>query len=120
MPRRRKRRLARAARVLRARVDAPRPALVADDAELRRQDDVVAAIRDRRAHELLVLAAAVHVGGVQQRDPERQRAVDRLDRLVVVGRTVELGHAHAAEAEGRDLEAVAAEGAVVHGFSLLI
>ena len=100
-------------RVLGARVDAPRLALLAHDAELRREDDVVAAVGDRGADKLLVLAGAVHVGGVEERDAELGGAVDRADRLLVVRGAVELRHAHAAEAEGGDVEAVA-ERAVVH------
>ena len=40
--------------------------------------------------------------------------MDRRDRLVVVGRPVELGHAHAAEALARDGEALPAEGNCLH------
>ena len=58
--------------------------------------------RDRPADQLLVGERAVDVGGVEERDAELERAVDRRDRLVVVARAVELGHAHAAEADGRD------------------
>ncbi len=41
--------------------------------------------------------------------------MDRRDRLGVVARPVELGHAHAAEALLRDDETVAAEFAGAHG-----
>jgi len=59
-------------------------------------------------------AIARHVRGVEERHAEVQRPLDRGDRLVVVAGTVELGHAHAAEAEGGDGELRAAEGAHVH------
>ena len=52
----------------------------------------------------LVRARAVHVGRVEEVHAELERAVDRRDRLRLVGGAVELGHPHAAEAERRDLE----------------
>jgi hypothetical protein len=76
--------------------------------------DRVAAVADRAAHQLLVAERAVDVGGVEKADAELEGAVDRGDRLGVVGGPVELGHAHAAEAEGGDLEPGAAEGAHQH------
>ena len=87
---------------------------VADDAELRRQHDLVAAVGDRPADELLVGVRPVDVGGVQQRHAELEGAVDRGDRLVVVAGAVELAHAHAAEAEGGDGGAVGAELSRLH------
>ena len=59
------------------------------------------------ADQLLVGERAVHVGGVEESDAELERAVDGRDRLGVVAAAVEVGHAHAAEAHGRDLEAAA-------------
>ena len=53
---------------------------------------------DRAADEHLVVPGAVHVGGVEERDAELERAVDGRDRLVPVARAVALAHAHAAEA----------------------
>ena len=55
---------------------------------------------------------AVHVGGVEQRDAEFERAVERRLRLSVVAGSVGLAHAHAAQALRGDGEAEAAE---VHG-----
>src|SRR2546426_425213 len=53
-------------------------------AELRGQDHPVAAAPDRPAHELLVGERAVHVRGVEKRDTELERTVNRRDRLCVV------------------------------------
>src|SRR5207253_916720 len=55
-------------------------------------------------HQLLVAADAVHVGGVEHRDAELERAMDGLDRLLVVAAAVEIGHAHAAQTDRGDLE----------------
>ena len=52
---------------------------------LGREDDVVAAARERLADDLLRLAARVDVGGVDEVDAGVERAVDDADRLVVVG-----------------------------------
>src|SRR5205823_5609147 len=63
--------------------------------------------------ELLVGVRPVHVGGVEERDAEIERAVDRRNRLGLVGRAVELAHAHAAEPDRGDFEA--GEASRVHG-----
>ena len=65
----------------------------------------------RAPDQLLVGVRAVDVGRVEQGDAEVERAVDGGDRLVVVARAVELRHAHAAEADGGDRQALAAESA---------
>ena len=113
--------VARLAHVLRLAVDAEEAAVLAAlVAELRGEHDLVAAAGDRAAHELLVGERAVHVGGVEEDDPELERPVDGGDGLVLVGGAVELGHPHAAEALGRYLEALAAECALLHGRSFLV
>ena len=75
------------------------PFVAAHVAELRGEHDLVAPVGDRAADQLLVRERPVHVGGVEEGDAELERAVDRRDRLVLVGRAVELGHAHAAETD---------------------
>ncbi len=47
---------------------------------------------------------AVAVRRVEERDPEFQRTCDGREGLRLVGRPVELGHAHASEAERGDAE----------------
>ena len=80
------------------------PSSFAHVAELGGEHDLVAAVGDRAADEPLVGERAVHVGGVEEGDAELERAVDRRDRLALVGRSVELRHPHAAESERRDFE----------------
>src|SRR6185437_15845732 len=72
--------------VLRLAVDLAAAVLVPDVAELRREDELVAAARDRAADEPLVVAhlVPVDVGGVEEDDPELERPVDRRDRLLLV------------------------------------
>jgi len=79
--------------------------------ELRREDDLAPPAADRLADEDLVRVRAVHVGRVEERDAEVERAVDRRDRLGVVAPRVELRHPHAAEPKGGDDEALRSESA---------
>ena len=89
------------------------PSAAADDAELGGEDDAVALALEGAPHQLLVGPAPVHVGGVEEGDAELQRVVDGLDRFRLAAADVEVGHAHAAEAEGRYLQR--SELAVLHG-----
>ena len=77
---------------------------IAQRAELDADDRLVAmvAVGKRLADQHLVVAHAVEVAGVDQRHAGIERGVDRGDALGAVGRTVEVRHAHAAEAECRN------------------
>ena len=95
-----------------------RAQVVADDAavgpahepELDAEHDLLAiAAAERVANQQLVVPHPVVVARVEQRDPGVERRLDGRDALRLVGRTVEVGHAHAAEAERRHLRAVGAE-----------
>src|SRR5947207_4340690 len=86
-------------------VDDPEP-------ELRCDHDFPPAAGDRAPDQVLVGEGTVHLGRVEERDPEIERAVDRGDRLGLVGLAVGLAHAHAAQAERRNLEALPAEPAL--------
>jgi uncharacterized protein len=83
-------------------------------AELGGQDHLVPVSGDRPPDQLLVGEGSVHVGGVQQGDAEAERPLDGGDRLLLVGRPVRLAHHHAAQADGRDPQTLAAERALVH------
>ena len=74
------------------------------DAELGRDDEFVATAGDRLADELLVRVRAVHLGGVEEVAAQLERAVDRRERLALVGGPVESGHAHAAEPDRGNVE----------------
>jgi len=80
------------------------------------KDDVAAASLERLPHDLFGLAVGVHVGGVDEVDPRVQCFVDDTDGVVVVG--VADGpdgpEHHGTERIGTDLDAGAAEGAVLH------
>ena len=86
--------------------------LVEGEPELGGDDDVVADRLERLADELLVVEGAVDLGGVEQGDAPVDRGPEERDHLVARrSRAERLAHAHAAEPEGRDLEALGAEGA---------
>ena len=93
------------------------PAVAEDETELRSEHDVFAPPCDSAPDELLVVAGAVGVGGVDERDPEVERRPDRLERLGVVARTVDAGEAHRPEPERRDEWAFAAEPSAFHAGS---
>jgi hypothetical protein len=57
----------------------------------------------------LVLAHAVHVGGIEHGDAGLERGMDRGDAFAVVGRPVPARHAHAAQTDLRDNRSVAAK-----------
>src|SRR5947209_19871121 len=66
-------------------VDAqPSAVRAAHVAELRGEDELLAATPDCPAHELLVGEWPVHVRGVEKRDAELERSLNRRDRLGVV------------------------------------
>jgi hypothetical protein len=79
---------------------------VRDDAELRREHDLVAAALDGPADQLLVVEGAVDLGGVEVGDAQVQRPVDGADGLGVAALSdvVEAGHRHGAESNAGDGE----------------
>ena len=81
-------------------------------------DDPVAVVSDRPADEVLVRERPVHVRGVEEGDPELERAVDRRDRLAFIGGAVELGHPHAAQSERGHVEPLRAQPARLHGLTI--
>ena len=105
-----------AQRGLRDLADVLGPAVGADElaafeaeAELGREDHLVAPPLERSAEQLLVGEGAVGLGGVEEGDAELDGSVERRDGFLVVGHAVGLAHSHAAEAEGGDLESLASE-----------
>jgi|GEM_PF-2896071 len=79
----------------------PRAVRPAQRAELDRDLNPVAQALEAAAHQKLVVAHAVEVAGVEQRDAALDGGADGCDALVVVGLSIDAGHAHAAEADGK-------------------
>src|SRR6266545_40286 len=86
----------------------------ANEAEFRGQYDILAAARDRPADELLVGEGTIHIGGIEEVHSELQRAMDRLDRLDLVGLSVDFRHAHAAQADLGDFRTLPPQPACLH------
>ncbi len=89
-------------------------------ARLGGEHDVVAAAGDGLADHLLGLAAVVRVGGVDEVDPGLKGCIDDGGDLVLGGTSDLLAEVHRAEHERADLNAGAAQGAVVHDWFLSI
>ena len=115
------RRIARLVHVLRPPVDPePGPVRAAHVAELRSEHDAVTLTFDSAPHKLFVRVRAVYVGGIEEGDAELEGAVNRGDRFGVVATRVEVGHAHAPEAERGDDEPLGTEFALFHHVPLRV
>jgi len=60
------------------------------------------------------MAHAIEIAGVEQGDAGIERGIDGGDTLSAVGGAVEIGHPHAAKADGRDRGAGGTELALLH------
>ena len=89
---------------LRSPVDAHGTVIFADNAELGGDDGVVAAIPDAAPDQFFIRAEPVIVRRVQQSDAQIKGAVDGLDGTRFIHFAVSGGHAHAAKADGRNLQ----------------
>ena len=112
--------LAGAAGVFRAAVGADGGVAVPLHRELGGDHQPLAPALDRRADQLLVAEGPVHLGGVEEGDAEVDRLVDRAGGGVVIGVAIVdvaiADHRHAADADRRDLQAIA-QCTILHGFS---
>ena len=95
--------VARSLHVFRPTAHGPerRIVLFADIAELGGEKDTVALAANSFANELLIVANAVHIRGVEKVDAKFDRAMDGRGRPGIVSLAVELAHAHAAKAHAR-------------------
>ena len=83
--------------------------------ELGGDDDSVAERGESLADQLLVGVGAVDLGGVEEGDAAVDGGMEQRDHLLPVrAAAVAAGHAHAAEPDGRDLQAAGAESALLH------
>jgi hypothetical protein len=79
---------------------------VRDEAELRRQHNIVATPFDGAADEFLVRVRTVDLGSVDVGDAQVECSLDSADRLGVAASRVEVvtGHRHRAESDARDIK----------------
>ncbi|CAG6397497.1 hypothetical protein SCOCK_560007 [Actinacidiphila cocklensis] len=88
----------------------------AQTAELHAQENLFAiAVVERAADEVLVVAHAVEVGGVEEGDAGSEGRVDRGDGVSFVSGGRPIGHARAAQRERSDLRATGSKGSGLHG-----
>jgi hypothetical protein len=91
---------------------------VAQRAELDADLNIVAvAAGERVADQQLIVADAVEIAGVEQRDPRIERGMDGGNALAAVGGAIKIRHAHAAEPDGGDVWAGGAQFAMFHSGS---
>src|SRR5581483_3552899 len=83
-------------------------------AELGRQHNLITTSLNSLAYQDLILERAVHVGGIEEIDAAVEREVNGGDGFGIVGRAIELRHAHASETQARDFQAETAQGNLVH------
>ena len=84
---------------------------IGDDAELRREGDLVAAVREQPGDQPFVVARTVDVGGVDERDADVHGVMQRGQRLGVVdGAAVHGRQRHPAESQSADGQIVAQQG----------
>jgi hypothetical protein len=84
-------------------------ATAADIAEFGRQHHAAAPPFDRLADQLFIVARAVGVGGIEERDAAIERLVNKRNAFIVAARAVDAGKRHAAESDYRHGDAGGAE-----------
>ena len=100
--------LAAGLHVFRPAIDAPhrRVRLVAHNSELGGEKNLFAHAANRLANKHFVVAIAVNVRGVQKRDAQLNRTMNRSRRFRIVPRSIKFGHPHTAQTQGGNKRAV--------------
>src|SRR5258708_35023181 len=82
--------------------------------EFRGQNNLVALAFDRAAHQFFIFVWAVDIRSVEKIYAQLEGTVNGGDGFAVIAWTIKFRHAHAAEAEGRAIEATASSFAQLH------
>jgi len=90
----------------------------ADDSELGRDYEFVAPPANRATDQLLIPMRPVSIGGVPEGDSQFERALERVHRLRIVARAVEIRHPHASEADRRYEESASSKLPRFHFFTV--
>jgi hypothetical protein len=89
------------------------------ESELRRDDDLIANVRERFADEILVRERPVRFGGIEERDAAIDGGTNDRDAVFASRRlSVAEADAHAAEAERRHVQTVSSEYSFLHDVNL--
>src|SRR6266446_3448858 len=87
---------------------------IANDAEFCRNNKLVAFSANRAPNQLLILERTVHISCIEKGDTKFNSAVNGSDGFFFIAGSIEFRHAHTAQAEGGDGQAVAAKLASYH------
>ena len=100
--------IARCAHIFGPAVDAARGRIgfVANDSEFRGEKNLGAQCANGHTDQYFIVAVAIDIRGIEKGDAEFDGAVNRRDGLLVVARSIEFGHSHAAETHRRSKRAV--------------
>src|SRR5262249_42105042 len=90
------------------------PVRRSQDAELGCEHVLIAAVFYGAADQFLVSPHAIDVGRVKEGDTKVDGAMDRIDSFRLATWSIELAHAHAAEANGRNLQSRSTKLACLH------
>src|SRR6516164_3355482 len=85
-----------------------------DIAELGRDHYSIAIRLEYPADQLFIAVVAVHVRGIEEVDAQLDRPIESRDRFGLVGNSISLRHAHAAESDGRYEQPLTSEFAFFH------
>src|SRR5207237_2814025 len=95
--------------VLRAAIEANDLPIVEPEAELGGDDHLIALALESASEKLLVVPDAVGLGGVEERHPQLDGALDGSERFRIVAGAVRLAHPNETEAQLRDIESLISE-----------
>src|SRR5947208_8298447 len=88
---------------------------VAQDSELRRDDNSMAFAANSASEQLLIGVRTINVGGIEEGNPKVDCAIDSGERFHIVVVAVEFRHAHTAESDRRNNRSAASKFSLFHG-----
>src|SRR5205085_5857616 len=88
---------------------------VAQDSELRRDDNSMAFAANSASEQLLIGVRTINVGGIEEGNPKVNCAIDSGERFHIVVVAVKFRHAHTAESDCRNNRSPASKFSLFHG-----
>ena len=99
--------------------DAHRTVLVSHETKFGGDQHILATVFQHPGNQGFIVSVAIHIGGVEKIDPQIQGLFHRGQRFFLICRTIGMGHAPAAQADGRHLKMIVSQTACVHRVSPL-
>src|SRR6266480_4889528 len=90
------------------------PVWIPKNPELCRNNDLFAVASKGASKQLLIGVRTVHIGGVEERNSEFKRAINRSQRFFFISSAVKIGHSHATETDCRDDRPAASKFSLFH------